>query len=83
MAEAHGLNPLKCGFESHRGYRKNQDRKKAPQMEKYRIVKNTVDGERIWVLLECSENDPWIAIDEDTDRTRLERYKAKLDSGAL
>lgn len=56
----------------------------------YRIVKQTINKgsqheQTYWALMEYRENvnAPWVCIADDKNRKRLERYKAKLESGVL
>ena len=52
-------------------------------MAKYRIVKEYVNDEKVWALMEYDDDGaPWVCIDEDTDRGRLERYKKNLERKA-
>lgn len=49
----------------------------------YRIVKETVNGETIWALMEYREgvNEPWTCIADDKNRKVLERYQRLLERG--
>lgn len=51
----------------------------------YRIVKRTINDQRIFALMEFDPNGdgPWVCIDDDVRRGRLERYKKNLDKGTV
>lgn len=51
----------------------------------YRIIKETIEGQKIWALMEYDQNDsaPWVCIAESTNRDTVQRYKAKLEKGLL
>lgn len=59
--------------------------KKGSSKMDYRIIKERVDDQTVWALMEYRENmnEPWTCIAEDTDRARLARYKKKLENGWL
>lgn len=53
-------------------------------MPKYRITKEKVNDLTVWALMEYDDDGaPWVCIDEDTDRSRLERYKKNLERKSI
>lgn len=51
----------------------------------YRIIKERINDQTIWALMEYDPNSdgPWVCIDDDVRRGRLERYKKNLERGTV